>query len=196
MHELLPFSAYDDPGDWATLRITAVMALLWGVPLALVLWFTGGRAGPLGIFLLVGIATGLVFGFFWSRSFRRMMIAMSRRLHDGDPELVPPPPPGDYQFRVMGTLIRAPIGVGGHLYAGPARWVFVPHRKNRRGQQDPIELPPAPVEVVTVPQTWLAKIFTARTPLLVRIADAGGAFLLKVPRPVDVASRLSEIARS
>jgi hypothetical protein len=134
-----------------------------------------------------------MFGRLWTGTFRRSMIDLARRIYEGDPGIVPAPPPGEYRFRVMGNLFRGRIAVGGHLYAGAERWVFVPHRKNLRRHQAPVEIVPSEVEVVPGPMQGLSKLLTSRPSFAVRIGDPAAAVVLKTPDPNQVASKLREI---
>jgi hypothetical protein len=122
-----------------------------------------------------------------------MMVDLSRRLYNSDPALVPPPPAGEYRFRVLGNLFRGRIAVGGHLYAGVERWTFVPHRKNLQRHQAPVEIIPSDAQVVPTPMAGVAKMLATRPAYAVRIDDPTGAIIVKTPEPERVVSALGEL---
>src|SRR5688572_27118278 len=119
------------------------MAVLWGTPMTALLLAIGPRAvfGTAGL-LLLGVTAATAFGVLWVNWFARDMTRVAHRLYSGDPSIVPPPPAGRFDTRIMcNRLVTPRLAVGGHLYLGPEEWIFVPHRKNRRHDQAPLHLP-------------------------------------------------------
>jgi hypothetical protein len=148
--------------------------------------------------LVIGILAGLLFGFLWTRSFRRRMRTFLRRLHEADPKLVPPPPAGVFHCRVGCSFVPSGrIAVGGHLYAGPGDWVFVPHRKNLPRHRAPTILPittDLTLTPRTMPQRGIARLFTTAPIQSLEVCSGGSSVRLFVPEPEVVAARLAECA--
>lgn len=196
MEDLVPLGVYQArPGF--TWRTAVTMSVMWGsVMLAALFWFT--RPAPLvaavmTVALVIGSA---MFGILWTRGMRREMGGMVARLHAGDPELVPAPPPGRFDARLLCTLVRR-LAIGGHLYVGSDAWVFVPHRKNLAAHQAPVALgrpDELSVSVIQIRPNALVRLMVRGPIRRVRVAGPAGEHLLVVPDPEGVAERLRRFA--
>jgi len=160
---------------------------------ALLLAF-GPRAelGALGL-LVLGLGAAAAFGVLWVVFFTREMTRVARRIYGGDPAIVPSPPAGRFETRLMcNRLVSQKLGVGGHLYLGPDEWAFVPHRKNRQVDQTPLHLPVnriRRVDQIEFRPTGLARLISAQPVPIVRIlADDTSSFV--TPNPTEVATEL------
>jgi hypothetical protein len=143
--------------------------------------------------LILGITASTAFGVLWVNWFARDMMRLAHRLYSADPSIVPSPPAGRFDTRIMcNRLVTPRLAIGGHLYLGPDEWIFVPHRKNRRQDQSPLRLPSnriRQVELVDLRPTGLARLISARpVPMIHVVADDSVLFL--APDASDVASEL------
>lgn len=196
MEELLPLGVYQANSGFT--RGTAVrMSVMWGAGM---LAFTFGLTRPepgMAIYLVVVLVIGAaLFGFLWTRLMRRTMGRLLARLHAGDSKLVPPPPPGHWDARLLCSLVRR-IVIGGHLYVGPDAWVFVPHRKNLAVHQAPVALGPPDqlsVSLIHLRPNALLRLMVPGPIRRVRVAGPGGEHLLVVPEADWVAERLQQYA--
>ncbi|HEX8903292.1 MAG TPA: hypothetical protein VF771_00470 [Longimicrobiaceae bacterium] len=145
------------------------------------------------------VVASLVFGYAWTAMFWRSMRRMSARIHSGDPAIVPPPPAGAYDWRVMCSWLRSPrVAVGGHLYAGQREWTFVPHRRNLRAHQELFTITPGPdtrVEAVETPARGLVRLFATGPLKRLRIANPHGEWLFILPETEYVAEQLGVVLR-
>src|SRR3712207_2172362 len=133
IRELLPLDAYEHAQQTSQLRTSLVMAALWGVPMTFVILLDNDDVIGLIFRLVIAAAAALAFGFLWTYMFTRGMRRLMRRIYQGDPRIVPPPPAGEYDYRFPCSYLVTPsMAVGGHLYVGPAALIFMPHRKNLR----------------------------------------------------------------
>jgi hypothetical protein len=198
MHDILPVEAYERPFVGPARRTIIAMAVLWGVPMTLLFVLSTYRSIGVVFPLLVGAVGGPGFGVFWTRSFRRRMRAFVRRLYEADPALVPALPPGVFDCRVSCSLIPSGrIAVGGHLYAGPADWVFVPHQKNLPRHRAPTVLSISADVTLTpgkMPRRGLARLLTSEPIHTLDVRTAGGMVRLYVPEPELVAAKLLQCA--
>lgn len=129
MRDLLGFERY---ASWSTfsIRTALVMAMLWGAPMTvLMLLGMKGGFGAAGT-IVVGTLAGLGFGFGWTAWMRVTIRRFLRRLHAGDPKVVPPAPAGATERVLCNFMLSERFAVGGHLYLSDLDWTFVPHRKN------------------------------------------------------------------
>ena len=150
---------------------------------------TLGTAG----LLMLGLTAAAGFGVLWVISFAREMTRVAHRIYIGDPSIVPSPPAGRFDTRIMCNHLVSPrLAVGGHLYLGPEEWTFVPHRKNRRGDQAPLHLPVnriREVDQIELRPTGLARMMSSQPVPMIRVlGDESHSFL--APNPGDVVSEL------
>jgi hypothetical protein len=198
MDDMLPLEAYERPFVGPIRRTVLVMAALWGIPMTLLIVHSTYQSLGVTLPLVIGVLAGLLFGVLWTRSFRRRMRKFLRRLHEADPALVPPPPAGVFHCRVGCSFVPdRRIAVGGHLYAGPGAWVFVPHRKNLPRHRAPIILPISADLTLTphtTPQRGIARLLTTAPVQSLEVCSGGSSVRLLVPEPEVVAARLAECA--
>ncbi len=196
MYDLLPFEAYELPFVGPMWRTALAMSVLWGVPMSFVAVVVSYRTTGLLLPLSICLVGSLGFGFLWTRTFRRRMRTLMRRLYDVDPALVPGPPPGTFRCRVScGLAISQRMTVGGHLYAGPGSWVFVPHQKNLRKHRSPTVISIAEDLILTphtVAPSGTARLFANAVIESLEVGSAGQSTKLYVPDPERVAARLRE----
>jgi hypothetical protein len=199
MDDVLPLATYEGPFLGSSRRLALTMSLLWGVPMSLLAvmstYHTLGLAYPLAISILGSLA----FGFLFARAFRKKILALTLRLYEADPKLVPAPPVGAFTCRVLCNLALSPrMGVGGHLYAGPGQWVFVPHLKNLAKHRAPTVLSTEGAPQLT-PQTEsagrLVRLFGPTFVTSLEVRDGGRVSKLYVPEPERVASTLRECGK-
>jgi hypothetical protein len=171
------------------------MAVLWGLPMILIMAFTAGPDIGLTPVILIGAIGAAFFGIAWTAWFRSGMRRLIRRIYEGDPKIVPPPPSGNYASRIMCSMLRTPrMSVGGHLYVAKGQWVFVPHRKNLKRHQAPIHInadSTIGLAVIQAKPNALARLFSAGPTQSVRISETREVYLLQVPRAEDAVNFLS-----
>jgi hypothetical protein len=165
------------------------MAILWGVPMTLILAFTDSGLSLSGA-LAAGTIGAVMFAGAMSLFFRRLI----SQLYTGGPPLVPTPPEGTYAFRMLSSLSMGPIlKIGGHLYAGPSQLVFVPHLKNREKDRVPRVLPWERVERIEEfarPSPWLARLIVPGPMWSLRVVGGGEEWLLEIPNGSNAAEAL------
>jgi hypothetical protein len=137
MRDLLPLSAYESSVAWNPQRVGIVAGVLFGIPMAMLIWRDDPKSG-LGAAVATAAVAAVLFGAFWPPAFRTLMGRLMRPIYEGDSRIVPSPPSGRYLARLMCSLMRGRIAVGGHLYVGPENWVFVPHTRNLRIHREPV----------------------------------------------------------
>lgn len=156
---------------------------LWTVPRSL------GLLVPFAIMIIASLG----FGFLWVWMTCRMLGKLVRRLYDGDPALVPPPPAGDYRCRLMCSLLVSRIAVGGHPYAGPSQWIFIPHGKNLARHRHPTTLwTSGGLKLTTkpTPARKLARMLGVPSNLTLDVNTATGVATLQLPEAERAAARL------
>lgn len=196
MEDVLPLEAYLSTIETTyTWRLALSMSVLWGIPMLLfTLWMTSGSVGlvfPLGI---MGLAS-FGFGFIWTRLMRSMMRKLVRRLYEADPALVPPPPAGEFRCRLMCSLLVSRIAVGGHLYAGPAAWIFVPHMKNLKQHRDATALwTSGELQLTTKPAPMrnIARVLGVPPSVTLELNSEERVASLQMPEAERVAARLRQ----
>jgi len=122
--DLLPLELYEQADRAAWWRSARVMAVLWGVPMTALQLLASNEwwdePWPLLVFgismtLVIGAASGLMFGMLWTWMFQGAMGKLTRGIHGGDPAIVPAPPAGQ-DFRLACSYLVTPTtAVGGHL---------------------------------------------------------------------------------
>jgi hypothetical protein len=199
MDDVLPLATYEGPFLGSSRRLALTMSLLWGVPMSLFVVFSTYQTLGVAYPLVISILGSLGFGFLFARAFRKKILALTRRLYEADPTLVPAPPVGAYTCRVLCNLALSPrLGVGGHLYAGPGQWVFVPHLKNLEKHRTPTVLSTESVPTLT-PQTVsgsrLLRLVSTASITSLEVRNGGRVSKLYVPEPERVAATLRECSR-
>ena len=185
--ELLPLSAYEAVRNATIPRAAALAALFFFVAMTVTT-----THDSLAVDLVINALGALLFWFLFAAGMRAMLARMTRQLYDGTSPWMPPPPPGEYQVRVASSLMRGRIAVGGHLYVGREKWVFVPHTKNlpqHRSIQhwerpDRISLSTEPVH-----SAWL-QLVLGKLPDRLVVSDGGLRDLLVVPEADHVRQEL------
>jgi hypothetical protein len=198
MNELLPFEVYERPFVGPAWRPVLMMAALWGVPMTALFVFMTYRTVGVAVPLVAGALGGLAFGFLLTHSSRRRMRRLMRRLYDADPALVPAPPPGPFRCRVACSLmLSGRFAVGGHLYAGPGDWAFVPHKRNLPRHRAPTVLPVS-TDLTLTPRasvpSGVVRFLTSAMIQTLELSSGGQTVRLLVPEPQLVAAKLLECA--
>jgi hypothetical protein len=191
MRDLQPLSAYENASKRSFGRSTLVLGLLWGIPMAMFMLRT--HQGSLGFVLGVAAIGALVFGSLvtmLARFARRQLIQLV--YHCVWP-IVPAAPPGQYEARVMCSLIRGRLAVGGHLYIGDEAWTFVPHARNGPIYRKPVRWErPGRFSLFTQRPRWgwLPWLFGVAPNDQVVLADGESRAVFVVPNAGDVVSAL------
>jgi hypothetical protein len=128
MRDLLPLSAYENASTPSFGRSTVVLGLLWAIPMSTFMLQT--HQGSLGFVLIIGAIGALIFGSLITMLARFARRQLTQAVYYCVWPIVPAPPPGQFEARLMCSLIRGRLPVGGHLYIGPEAWAFVPHARN------------------------------------------------------------------
>lgn len=197
--DLFPLPSYQSPTN--RLRTILLMAVGWGVPMFLVMLLTEDRpfrsVAAFAFLLVLAVGGALLFGLLWAVFFGRSMQRLIRQLYEGERSLVPAPPPGDYQFRVMASRFTTPrFAVGGHLYVGPTQLAFVPHTKNRVQDRAPLILDRTAlrrVEPMTRRLEGLGRLFAPAPLDFLRVEATTDDWLLRLPEPDRVESELRKV---
>ncbi|HTD59595.1 MAG TPA: hypothetical protein VK679_03030 [Gemmatimonadaceae bacterium] len=194
MRDLLPLSAYEKASTVSFGRSTVVLALLWGIPMTTFMLRT--HQGSPGVILVSGAIGALFFG-----SLLTMLMGFARRQLTQQVyycvwPIVPAPPPGQYEARLMCSLIRGRLPVGGHLYIGPETWAFVPHARNGPLMRKTVrwEQPSRLSISAQRPRWgWIAWSFGVPINDQVVLADGEARAVLIVPNASDIVSAISAL---
>jgi len=194
MRDLLPFSAYEKASTVSFGRSTVVLGLLWGIPMTTFMLRT--HQGSLGSVLLGGAIGALVFGSLITMLARFARRQLTQAVYYCVWPIVPAAPPGQYEARLMCSLIRGRLPVGGHLYIGPQAWTFVPHARNGPVMRKTVRWEqPSRLSVATQRPRWgwIAWLFGVPTNDQVVLADGEAQAVLVVPNASDVVSAISAL---
>lgn len=194
IRELLPERAYRTPINGSDVRSALLMAVLWGVPMYLL---DGDRSIDLTAARTITAVTALMFGALFVWSMRASARRKARRVYQGDPRIVPAPPPGEHEYRFPCEYQPTPLmSVGGHLYLGPTEWTFVPHARNPPRYRTPVSfatVPPPAVDVVELQLPgWMRTIAPPQPTHLLQVRTPSSTAAFVVPEPQSVAERLRE----
>jgi hypothetical protein len=168
------------------------MALLWGLPMTAYLVYARGSLS-VGVAIAIGVGGALLFGLAWAVWMRTSLLKMVRRLHAGDPALVPSPPVGEYDTRFTASLMNGRLAIGGHAYVGKRSLCFVPHTKNLKAHQHPTEFrfDAAPlVSVIERQPNPFQRLFRPGPDRLLRVGDDQRHLTMLVVNPDDAARAL------
>jgi len=175
VRQLLPLSAYEVTRSANFARLAFAMAVWWFVFRTIVDVATA-RYG-LGETLIIDAVGAVVFGVLFAVAMHWSMDRQVTRLYEGRGAIVPEPTGHyGYDFRVLCSLLRGRVRIGGHLYVGPENWVFVPHPKNRRSRRQPIRWEhPERIALSTEPAQlwWLQKFVGVRATDRLVVSDGG-----------------------
>ena len=199
MHDLIDFERYATWSMFST-RTALVMAAAWGVPMTTFMLFgTNGGFGVVGT-VVVGALAGLGFGFGWTAWMRRSIRGVLKRLHSGDPRMVPAPPSGATGRLLCNFMLSEQFAVGGHLYLSEREWSFVPHRKNLKRHQHVHTVASGDVAGIAVRQLRRGTLARLMYPHEVSVIEVrlSGALLWSIvaPEPEEVAKLLRARIRS
>jgi hypothetical protein len=194
MRDLLPLSAYEKASTVSFGRSTVVLGLLWGIPMTTFMLRTD--QGSPGFILAIGAIGALFFG-----SLVTMLAGFARRQLTQQVyycvwPIVPAAPPGQYEARLMCSLVRGRLAVGGHLYIGPEAWAFVPHARNGPVMRKTVRWEqPSRLSVSAQRPAWgwIAWLFGMPMNDQVVLADGEGRAVLVVPNASDVVSAISAL---
>jgi hypothetical protein len=201
IRELLPLAAYVPAQQTSNVRMALMVAVLWGVPVTVIVLLPARDIAGIATGLAIGAAGALAFGFLWTYLFTRAMRKIMRRIYEGDPRVVPPAPAGEYGYRLMCNYMISPrLAVGGHLYVGPRELTFVPHHKNLRRHRAPLSIPTTPepvIESVAVAPGRTTRLLGAGpSAYQLQVRTSGIAARFVAPEPEHVAERLREYVRT
>ncbi|HSY81860.1 MAG TPA: hypothetical protein VK807_08865 [Gemmatimonadaceae bacterium] len=192
MRDLLPFSAYESASTVSFGRSTLVLGLLWGIPMTTFMLRT--HQGSLGFVLVIGAIGALIFGSLITMLARFARRQLTQAVYYCVWPIVPAAPPGEYEARLMCSLIRGRLPVGGHLYVGPRAWTFVPHARNGPVMRKTVRWEqPSRLSVSAQRPSWgwLAWLFGVPTDDQVVLADGEAQAVLVVPNAADVVPELT-----
>lgn len=192
MRDLLPFSAYESASTVSFGRSTLVLGLLWGIPMTTFMLRT--HQGSLGFVLVIAAIGALIFGSLITMLARFARRQLTQAVYYCVWPIVPAAPPGEYEARLMCSLIRGRLPVGGHLYVGPRAWTFVPHARNGPVMRKTVRWEqPSRLSVSAQRPSWgwLAWLFGVPTNDQVVLADGEAQAVLVVPNAADVVPELT-----
>lgn len=183
MRELQPLSAYENASGPSFVRSTAVLGLLWGIPMTMFMLRT--KRGSPAFVIAVAAIGGLLFGGLLTILARFARRQLTQLVYHGVWPIVPAAPPGEYETRLMCRLKRGWLTLGGHLYVGDQAWVFVPHTRNGPFYRKPVRWDrPATLSLSTQRARW------GRDDRLV-LTDGERRAIFVVPNAADVAATLN-----
>ncbi len=196
MRDLQPLSAYEKAARLSFGRSTLVLGLLWGLPMTMFMLRT--HQGSLGFVLGIGAIGALTFGSLITMLARFARRQLMQQVYYCVWPIVPAAPPGEYEARLMCSMIRGRLAVGGHLYIGHDAWAFVPHVRNGPIYRKPVRWEqPGRLSLSTrrAPWGWIAWLFGTATDDQVVVADGASRAVFVVPNAGDVASELEGYQR-
>jgi hypothetical protein len=192
MRDLLPFSAYENASTVSFGRSTVVMGLFWGIPMTAFMLQT--HQGSPGVVLFSGAIGALVFGSLITMLGRFARRQLTQAVYHCVWPIVPATPPGQYEARLMCSLIRGRLPVGGHLYIGPRAWTFVPHARNGPVLRKTVRWEqPSRLSVSAQRPTWrwVPWLFGMPNNDQVVLADGESRAVFVVPNAADVVPELT-----
>ena len=194
MRDLLPLSRYEASVKGVAWRSSLVMAALWGIPMTTFLVISQGDLGLVAS-LSTGVLAALLFGFGWTLWMRRGMLRLIRRIYNGDPKIVPPAPAGPFDARLSCNLMLSKnFGVGGHLYLGEDRAVFMPHNRNLPKHRHPVTMTPIPVGSVAIADlnpSALVRLLANGPVRTIRVRVAEGDMEILTPEPETIVREIT-----
>jgi hypothetical protein len=153
VENLVPRSTYDadETGYWRRLPLAAgvgfglPMGIFFTIMVAIMAWGKFGLKECLLLGILSGAASGVLFGFFFPRAFRRKMssITDANYLREPQPDILTSSAK-KLVYRLPSNWMRSDsFAVGGVLYIGGDGLLFVPHEKNLQRDRSSFEMGPA-----------------------------------------------------
>lgn len=196
MRDLQPLSAYENASGPSLVRSTLVLGLLWGIPMTMFMLRT--NQGSVGFVVAIGAIGGLLFGSLVTILARFATRQLTQQVYHGVWPIVPAAPQGQYDARLMCRLRRGRLAVGGHLYVGAERWVFVPHARNGPLYRKPVRWErPLGFSFTTQPPQWsaLAWLFGLPREDQLVLDEGENRAVFMVPNAAQVAAVLNESQR-
>jgi uncharacterized membrane protein YeaQ/YmgE (transglycosylase-associated protein family) len=191
MEDLQPLAAYESASALSFWRTTVVLAVLWGVPMTMFMLRT--HQGSLGFVVSIGVIGALIFGSLLTMLARFARRQLTRQVYYCVWPIVPAAPSGDYHARLMCSMMRGRLAVGGHLYVGQDAWAFVPHVRNGPLYRKAVRWErPHRLSLSTQRPRWgwLARLFGAAPSDQLVVADGQSHACFVVPNAADVALKL------
>jgi hypothetical protein len=205
MENLLPLAAYDveETGYWA--RLPFLSGLLYGL-LTVIIDVVYARADavppfsgvPGALFTLVTSATFLGLLFPWVM--RAQIKATRRGLFARNSWIVAHPPENRHvDYRVLCSLVAGGISsaVSGVIYVGRGDMVFVPHKRNRRGNRHVLNMAPLSALGISMGEqpgrNLLQRILIPRPQPTLQLQWPGGCAKFLVPSAESFLAKLSEL---
>jgi len=191
MEDLLPLAVHLRTERRAWWRSTLVTAATFDVPLVVLILAASAYVGRDGRVLLLGLLGGLVVSILWMVRTGWSARKRIRRIHRGDPAIVPAPPEGAHEYRLACRCVSPMLGLEGYLYAAPDALTFVPHR-DHPGPEVPLVVPAGPALAFETFDTSLrgAARMLKRSVHYMRVRNGEASALFEVLDPDVVAGRL------
>lgn len=191
-----PLSAYEHASAVGIVRPTLVLGLVWGIPMTMFMLRT--HQGSVGFVVTICAIGALLFGSLVTMLARFATRQLTQQVYHGIWPIVPAAPPGEYDARLMCRMKRGRLSIGGHLYVGAERWVFVPHTRNGPFYRRPVNWDrPAALSLSAAHprRSWLSWLFgsTKVDHLVLSDGDRGAVFI--APNAADVVSALDTTVR-
>jgi hypothetical protein len=197
MTDLVPVEAYRDTVVFSRGRLGVFTGVFFGAGMALVFGLFGWQARPSLETVFVGLAAGslagLVFGWLFPRNLEKKLRKISVRAYEGKGRFAAPAPSDSFTHRLPSSLVRSPsMAVGGVLYVGPDRVVFVPHSANLPQHRSLVEIPRESLTVsLRAPRlTTLQRFLVSQSPERLVLAAGESFWELVVPSPGRVRDAL------
>jgi hypothetical protein len=199
METLTPRDLYDDDELGMTRRLPMLSGLIFGtgMGLATLVDELGERpiAGAVAYALVVGVASGALFGWMFPRVVGRMARRVNDRWYAGDPAVVQPAPDG-YTCRLPCGWVRTPGGVvGGVLYLGPQGLRFDPLLRTPPRLRENLVVGPLRdfrLELVETPVPRWLWVLGRRTIPRIQVRWPGGEACFGVPGAAGVLRTLRD----
>ena len=208
MENLVPRATYDsdETGYWRRLPLAAGIGfgLPMGIFFSMMIAFMGWGKVGLEECLLVGMSTGALsgvfFGFFFPRSFRRKMSSITDANYSRGPEPdVLLSPEKKFLYRLPSNWMKTEsFAVGGVLYIGKGGLFFLPHGKNLPRDRSSFEMGPADeLRMLLTPTTLtgLKRLLVPHPAPLLNIMWPGGEASFLIPSPQNTLGLIEKALR-
>ena len=152
-------------------------------------WKRGRKVmGILSVGLVIGVLTGVGFGWLWSWAMRRQSRKFFNRVYEGDAAVLGEVLPREqFASRLPCSLfVTNNVTIGGILYLGRSRVRFVPHKRCRGEQPIDLDSDGLVVWAVDWKPNWWGRTFVASGPRVLELGSGDLRYRFAVPDP-DVA---------
>ncbi len=208
MENLVPRATYDsdETGYWR--RLPLAVGIGFGLPMgiffSMMTAFMGWGKFGLKECLLLGMSTGALsgvfFGFFFPRAFRRKMSSITDANYSREPEPdVLAAPEKKLLYRLPSNWMKTDnFAVGGVLYIGKSGLFFLPHGKNLPRDRSSFEMGPADELRLSLTPTTLTgckRLLVPRPAPLLHIIWPGGEANFLIPSPRNTLGLIEKALR-